>query len=101
MPPDIVLTLKRKPLLKRRRFRSNLDLCLKITVPLFLLVSLAISIKIGSLNGYLQIFNRTSYASFLGALGATYTLAFLGLQIVRTVLWWRYQPYPSPSGQKG
>jgi len=98
MPPDFVLTIKKPTLLKRRRFGVNLDLWLKITVPLFLLVSLAISIKIGSLNGYLQLFNRTSYASFLGALGATYTLAFLGLQIVRTVLWWRYKPYPSPSG---
>ena len=71
-----------------------LDLILKILVPASLLVCLVISIKFGSFNGYLQLMSRQSFATPLMALGAGFTLAYLAFQVVRTVLWWRYKPYP-------
>jgi hyaluronan synthase len=77
---------------------QTLDLALKILVPTVLLVCLALSIKYGSFNGYLQLMSRQSFATPLMALGASFTLAYLAFQIVRTVLWWRYKPYALPSG---
>jgi hyaluronan synthase len=75
-----------------------LDLFLKIMVPAFLLVCLVISLKVGSFNGYLQLLSRRSFASPIMALGAGFTLAYLAFQLVRTILWWRYQPYALPPG---
>jgi hyaluronan synthase len=75
-----------------------LDLSLKILVPAFLLVCLVVSLKFGSFNGYLQLLKRQSFASPVMALGASFTLAFLAFQVVRTVLWWRYRPYCLPAG---
>ena len=75
-----------------------LDQVLKILIPAFLLGCFALAWKFGSFNGYLQLLNRQSYASPLLALGASFTLAVLGFQIVRTVLWWRYKPYELPAG---
>jgi hyaluronan synthase len=75
-----------------------LDLVLKILVPTFLLACLVVSFKFGSFNGYLELMSRRSYATPLMALGAGFTLAYLAFQLVRTVLWWRYKPYPLPSG---
>ena len=46
----------------------------------------------------LRLFRRNTYTTFLGSVGALYTLAFLTMQLVRTVLWWRYRPYPLPAG---
>ena len=46
----------------------------------------------------LRLFQRNTYTTFLSAVGAVYALAFLAMQLVRTVLWWRYRPYPLPSG---
>ena len=76
----------------------TLDQALKIIVPLMLLIFSVICIQSGSLSGYLHLFSPNSYSTPLVALGASYTLAFLALQAVRTVLWWRYRPYPVPSG---
>jgi hyaluronan synthase len=75
-----------------------LDLTLKILVPLILSACFVISLKVGSFNGYLQLLSRQSYGSPLMALGAGFSLAYLGFQLVRTVLWWRYKPYPVPPG---
>jgi len=77
---------------------QTLDLVLKILVPAALLICLVLSIKFGSFNGYLQIMSRQSFATPLMALGATFTLAYLAFQVVRTVLWWRYKPYALPPG---
>lgn len=74
------------------------DLALKILVPAALLVCLVLSIRYGSFNGYLQLMSRQSFATPLMALGAGFTLVYLAFQVVRTVLWWRYKPYPLSSG---
>jgi hyaluronan synthase len=75
-----------------------IDLLVKILVPLGLLVSFWLALQLGSLDGYLRLFTRPSYHTPLLAVGAGYSLAFLLFQAVRTVLWWRYKPYPLPSG---
>ncbi|MDD3582007.1 MAG: glycosyltransferase family 2 protein [Desulfobacca sp.] len=76
----------------------NLDLILKLSVILGLLVSLVVAVHIGSLDAFLNFFRYQTYARPLLGIGAAYTLAFLVLQLVNTVLWWRYKPYPLPSG---
>jgi len=78
---------------------QTLDLVLKILVPAALLLCLVLSIKFGSFNGYLQLMSRQSFATPLMALGAGFTLAYLAFQVVRTILWWRYKPYPLSPGQ--
>lgn len=75
-----------------------LDLTLKILVPAFLLACLMLSWRFGSFNGYLKLMSRQSYATPLIALGAGFTLAYLAFQVVRSVLWWRYKPYPLKNG---
>jgi len=97
MPADLVLPSETRHVFRPRRL-ADLDLWLKIAVPLFLLASLLIAVNSGFFNGYLRLFQRNTYTSFLSAFGAVYVLAFLAMQSVRTVLWWRYRPYPLPSG---
>jgi hyaluronan synthase len=77
---------------------QTLDLVLKIMVPLILSVCFVVAFKVGSFNGYLQLLSTKSFGSPLMALGAGFTLAYLGFQLVRTILWWRYKPYPLPQG---
>ena len=95
MPLDIEVTTRPfsapQPLL-------TWDLALKILVPLALLAFLVISFQVGSFGGYLQLFSRKNYSSPLLAVGASYSLALLIFQVVRSVLWWRYRPYPLPPG---
>jgi hyaluronan synthase len=74
----------------------NSDLTVKIAVPLLLLFFLLIALKLESFGWYAQLVQRNTYTTFLGAIGALYTLAFLAMQAVRTALWWRYRPYPLP-----
>ena len=76
-----------------------LDLVLKILVPLILSVCFVVAYKVGSFNGYLQLLSSKSFGSPIMALGAGFTLAYLGFQLVRTVLWWRYKPYALPKGR--
>ena len=80
----------------RRRF-LDLDLLVKITVPLLLLLFLIIALQMESFGWYARLFRRNTYTTFLGSVGALYTLAFLAMQLVRTILWWRYRPYSLPS----
>jgi hyaluronan synthase len=75
------------------------DLILKVLVPALLLVFFVVSLRYGSLDGYLQLLSRQNYAAFIPALGAIYTLLLLLFQIVRTVLWGLYKPYALPSGE--
>ena len=97
MPADLVLPSKHRYFPQPRRL-ADLDLWLKIAVPLFLLASLFIAVDSGFFNGYLRLFQRNTYTSLLSAVGAVYALAFLTMQAIRTVLWWRYRPYPLPEG---
>jgi hyaluronan synthase len=75
-----------------------LDQVLKILVPGLLFVCFVVALKYGSFDGYLNLLSRQSFATPLLTLGAGFTLAVLGFQVVRTVLWWRYRPYPLPTG---
>jgi hyaluronan synthase len=75
------------------------DLVLKILVPAMLLVFFVVSLKYGSLDGYLQLLSRQNYVAFIPALGAIYTLLLLLFQVVRTVLWGLYKPYALPSSE--
>jgi hyaluronan synthase len=75
-----------------------LDLGLKLLVPILLTVLVVIAIKFGSLNVYLQLLNSKNYTSVLPALGASYTLLLLIFQLIRTMLWACYKPYPLPQG---
>lgn len=77
---------------------QNLDLILKILVPVGLLLSLVVALRIGFVEGYLRLFDWRSYQTPLLVLGAGYSLAFLLFQGLRTVFWWRYKPYPLPPG---
>jgi hyaluronan synthase len=97
MPADLVLTSRHQHFSRPRRL-ADLDLWLKIAVPLFLLASLLIAVDSGFFSGYLRLFQRNTYTSLLSAVGAVYALAFLTMQAIRTVLWWRYRPYPLPEG---
>jgi len=73
-------------------------LILKVLVPAFLFVCFVAALKYGSFNGYLTLLSRQSFATPLLGLGAGFTLCVLGFQLVRTILWWRYRPYPLPQG---
>jgi hyaluronan synthase len=75
-----------------------LDLGLKLLVPPLLLVFLVISLKVGSLNFYLQLLSSRIYTSFLPALAAGYTLLLLIFQLARTILWACYKPIPLMEG---
>lgn len=83
---------KRLPAAGRKIDRH--DLILKSLVLAGLAISLILAGKLGSLDGYGNLFKLQTYSSPLLGLGACYSLAFIGFQFVRTVLWWRYRPYP-------
>jgi len=75
----------------RRRF-LNLDLLIKVTVPLLVIFFGLIAWQMESFGWYSRLFRRNTYTTFLGSVGALYTLAFLAMQSVRTALWCRYRP---------
>lgn len=77
---------------------QGLDLGLKLLVPALLTGLLVISIKFGSLNVYFNLLKRQNYTAFLPALAAGYTLALLLFQVMRTILWVCYRPYPLSPG---
>ena len=70
------------------------DFIFKCIVLTGLVVSGILAVTIGSLDGYGSLVKLQTYNSPLKALGAAYSLAFICFQMVRTVLWWRYRPYP-------
>jgi hyaluronan synthase len=85
------------PVPATERFKK-LDLLIKFVVPLGLLVSFWVALKVGSLDGYLAMFSLRTYHKPLVAAGAAYGLAFLIFQLVRTYFWWRYRPFPLAPG---
>jgi len=85
------------PLPSSQRF-DVLDLLVKISVPLWLLISFWVALELGAFNGYAALFSLKTYQKPLMALGAAYTLAFLIFQVVRTFFWWRYRPFSLPPG---
>jgi hyaluronan synthase len=75
-----------------------LDRGLKLLVPALLAILLAAAYEFGSFQAYLQLLSSRSYASFLPGLGVGYALALLLFQVIRTVLWACYRPYPLAPG---
>lgn len=73
-----------------------LDVGIKLLTPVFLVILTVIAFYSGSFHSYLQLFNRQSYVSFLPRLGIITLLALFGFQLLRTILWLRYKPYPLP-----
>ena len=78
----------------RHRGERFYDTAFKVLIPLGVLVALIIGLKLGSFESYQRLFDTTRYHTPLLALGSGYALAFLLFQVVRTVLWFRYRPYP-------
>ncbi len=72
----------------------RLDRGLKIAVPLLWLAILAAGLHWGSLDFYVNLLKAQSYTAFLPALAAVYAGLMLFLQLLRTVLWVLYRPYP-------
>ena len=82
------------PLISRWQKVWRLDLTVKLLVPLFLVVSLLLALKLGALSFYLGLLSAGTYTSWLPALGGGYTVIMLAFQVMRTIFWARYRPYP-------
>ena len=76
----------------------SLDIAVKVLTPLVVLAGLVYGLKVGAFGSYRLLFSTQGYRTPLVALGTGYAVAFLVLQLVRTVLWWRYRPCPLPEG---
>lgn len=74
------------------------DTVLKLLIPLAVLVALAVVLKLGSFESYQHLFDPRRFHNPILALGSCYVVFFLLFQMVRTVLWWRYRPYPLTEG---
>jgi hyaluronan synthase len=72
------------------------DLAFKVLIPLGVVLSLYIGAQMGSFDSYTHIFDSHRYNTPLLALGSGYGLAFLIMQLIRTVYWIRYRAYPLP-----
>ena len=83
---------------ERSRRGQIMDTTLKVLIPLAVLAALAIGLELGAFDGYRHLFDVKRYHTPLLALGSGYALAFLMFQTIRTVLWWRYRPYPIAEG---
>jgi hyaluronan synthase len=70
------------------------DPALKLLVPALLVVFLVLSFQFGSFDNYWHLWQRQTYARGVSALGAGYTLIMLLFQVLRTMFWARYRPYP-------
>jgi hyaluronan synthase len=80
----------------RARWDRFSDIALKVLIPLGVLAALVIGLKLGSFDSYRHLFDSQRYHTPLLAVGSVYGLAFLVLQVIRTVFWCRYRPYPLP-----
>ncbi len=77
---------------------SKLDRAIKLLVPILLALALVLAYKWGSLSAYWQLLSGRAYSSMLPALAAGYTVLMLAFQLLRTILWAGYKPYPLPNG---
>ena len=82
----------------KRRQGQVLDIAFKVLIPMAVLMALVIGFKLGSFDAYQHLLDHRRYNTPLLALGSGYALAFLLFQGIRTVLWWRYRPYPMTQG---
>ncbi len=74
------------------------DNFIKALIPFGVLLLFGYACKIGGFCGYAQLLKQITSGSWMFALGAGYTMAYLGFILVRTWLWLQYKPYPVPPG---
>ena len=89
-----VIRLPAKP--EKSELRA--DFAIKLLVPLLLAAALVMACRWGSCRAYGQLLSRHTYSAWLPGLAAGYTLVMLGFQLLRTILWAGYQPYPLAEG---
>jgi len=83
-----------KPPTPRSNAGLSPDLAIKLLVPILLAVAIVLAYKWGSLSAYWQLLSTRTYSSRLPALAAGYAVVMLAFQILRTILWAGYRPYP-------
>ncbi len=86
------------PLIPRKKSIYWLDVGLKALFPLLLTGLFILAFKLGSFEAYLHLLSRQNYTAFLPALGAGYALVMVLFQVMRTILWGCYKPYPLYDG---
>ncbi len=74
------------------------DPFIKLLVPLLLVVTFWMAYEWGSLGAYWQRLSSHPSGSLLLGLGSVYSLMLLTLQILRTIFWASYRPYPLAEG---
>ena len=74
------------------------DPFIKLLVPLLLVVTFWMAYEWGSLGAYWQRLSSHPSGSMLLGLGSAYSLMLLTLQILRTIFWASYRPYPLAEG---
>ena len=89
-----VIRLPAKP--EKSKLRA--DFAIKLLVPLLLAAALVMACRWGSCRAYGQLLSRHAYSAWLPGLAAGYTLVMLGFQLLRTILWAGYRPYPLAEG---
>ena len=94
IPSPEVIRLLAKP--KKSKLRA--DCAIKLLVPLLLAAALVMACRWGSCRAYGQLLSRHAYSAWLPGLAAGYTLLMLGFQLLRTILWAGYRPYPLAEG---
>ena len=74
------------------------DPFIKLLVPLLLVVAFYMAYEWGSLGACWHGLNSHPSGSLLLRLGGAYTLMLLALQILRTIFWASYRPFPLAEG---
>ena len=87
-----------RPPAKPKKSGLRADFAIKLLVPVLLAVALVLAYQWGSCSAYWQLLSRHTYSSWLPALAAGYTLVMLAFQLLRTILWACYRPYPLAEG---
>ncbi len=91
--PEVIL-----PPAKSNQSGLRADFAIKLLVPVLLALALVMACQWGSFSAYRQLLSSHSYSAWLPGLAAGYTLVMLGFQLLRTILWAGYQPYPLAEG---
>ncbi|MFI5330448.1 MAG: glycosyltransferase [Desulfobaccales bacterium] len=86
------------PSAKPNKSGLRADFAIKLLVPLLLAAALVMAYHWGSCRAYGQLLRSHTYSAWLPGLAAGYTLVMLGFQLLRTILWAGYQPYPLAEG---
>ncbi len=74
------------------------DNFIKALIPFGVFLLFGYAWKIGGFCGYARLLKQIASGYWMFALGAGYTMAYLGFMLARTWLWLQYKPYPVPPG---